>query len=156
VAVSGSWSASVSVVVGSGFGAGVFGLCREGADLDQVVSEDAVPAPGSGSVDAGEFGAVPAVASFEVVDPSFGSGPPFDLVAEGSPVLELAARGAGFGRARDRHAAHAERVQVGFNGCLAVTTVGGDRAGGASGAGGDPLDRRSQLRGVGGVPISTL
>ena len=35
--------------------------CGEGPDLDEVVSEDAVSAPGSGSADAGEFGAVPAV-----------------------------------------------------------------------------------------------
>ena len=69
--------------------------CGQGADLDEVVGEDALSAPGSGAVDAGEFGAVPAVASFEVVDPAFGSGAPFDLVAEGSPVFELAAGGAG-------------------------------------------------------------
>jgi hypothetical protein len=64
----------------------------EGADLDEVVGEDAVSAPGSGSVEAGEFGAVPAVAAFDVVDPSFGPGAPFELLAEGSPVFELAAR----------------------------------------------------------------
>ena len=57
----------------------------ESAYLDEVVCEYAVPAPGSGSVDAGEFGAVPAVASFEVADPAFGSGSPFDLGAEGPP-----------------------------------------------------------------------
>ena len=126
--------------------------CCEGADLDQVVGEDAVSAPGSGSVDAGEFGAVPAVASFDVVDPSFGSGAPFDLVAEGSSVFELAARGAGFARAWDRDAAHTELVQVAFDRCLAVAAVGGDRAWRAPGAAGDPFDRRGQLRGVGRVP----
>ena len=82
--------------------------CCEGADLDEVVGEHAVSAPRSGSVDAGEFGAVPAVASLDVVDPSFGSGPPFDLLAEGSSVFELATRGAGFTRAWDRHVAHTE------------------------------------------------
>jgi hypothetical protein len=60
---------------------GVGFSCREGADLDEVVGEYAVSAPGSGSVDAGEFGSVPPVASFDVVD---SSGPPFDLLAEGS------------------------------------------------------------------------
>ena len=89
--------------------------CGQGADLDEVVGEDAVSAPCSGAVDTGEVGTVPAVASFEVVDPSFGSCSPFDLVAEGSSVLELAARGAGFALARDGHAAHAELVQVVFN-----------------------------------------
>src|SRR3979490_485061 len=75
--------------------------CCEGADLDEVVGEDAVSAPGSGAVDAGEFGAVPAVASFDVVDPSFGSGPPFDFLAEGSPVFEFAAGRDGFGCSAD-------------------------------------------------------
>jgi hypothetical protein len=37
--------------------------CRGGADLDEVVGEDAASTPGSGSVDAGEFGAVRAVAA---------------------------------------------------------------------------------------------
>lgn len=71
-------------------------LCGECSALDRVVGEDAVSAPGSGAGDGGEFGAVPAVAAFDVVDPAFGSGSPFDLVAEGSSVFELAARGAGF------------------------------------------------------------
>jgi hypothetical protein len=125
--------------------------CCESADLDEVVGEDAVSAPGSGSVDAGEFGAVPAVASFDVVDPSFGSGPPFDLVAEGAPVFELAACGAGFGLTWDRHAAHTELKQVTFDRGLAVAAVGGDRTGRTSSAGGDALDRRGQLRGIGRV-----
>ena len=130
--------------------------CGEGADLDEVVGEDAVSAPGSGSVEAGEFGAVPAVASFDVVDPSFGSGAPFHLLAEGSAVFELAARRSGLASAGDRHAAHTELVEVAFHRGFAVAAVGGDRARGASGAAGDPFDRRCQLRGVGGFPISTL
>ena len=63
--------------------------CCERADLDAVVGEHAVSAPHSGSVDAGEFGAVPSVAAFDVVDSAFGSGPPFDLLAEGSSVFDL-------------------------------------------------------------------
>jgi hypothetical protein len=107
-------------------------------------------------VDAGEFGAVPAVASLDVVDPSFGSGPPFHLVAEGSSVFELSARGTGFTRSWDRDATHSELVQVVFDRRLAVTAVGGDRAWRVPGAGSDPFDRRGQLRGVGRVPISTV
>ena len=128
------------------------GSCCEGADFDQVVGEHAVSAPGSGSVDAGEFGAAPAVASFDVVDPSFGSGPPFHLVAEGSSVFELSARGTGFTRSWDRDATHSGLVQVVFDRRLAVTAVGGDRAWRVPGAGSDPFDRRGQLRGVGRVP----
>ena len=45
----------------------------------------------SGALDAGEMGAVPAEASFEVADPPFGSGWLFDLVAECSLVLVLVA-----------------------------------------------------------------
>ena len=46
--------------------------CGQDTDFDEVVGEDPVSAPGPDAVDAGEFGAVPAVASLEVVDPSFG------------------------------------------------------------------------------------
>lgn len=99
---SGRWGAAVVV------GAGV--SYREGADLDQVVSEYTVSASGSGSVDAGEFGAVPAVAAFDVVDPALGSGAPFDFVTEGSSVFELAASRSGFAAARDRHVAYPQGV----------------------------------------------
>ena len=125
--------------------------CCERADLDEVVGEHAVSAPRSGSVDAGEFGATPAVASLDVVDPSFGSRPPFHLVAEGSSVFELSARGTGFTRSWDRHATHSGLVQVVFDRRLAVAAVGGDRAWCVPGAGSDPFDRRDQLRGVCGV-----
>src|SRR3979490_114392 len=125
--------------------------CGEGADFDEVVGEDAVSAPGSGSVDAGEFGAVPAVAAFDVVDPTLRSGPPFHLLAEGASVFELAARRARFSRSWDRDAAYAEVVQVVFHRCLAVAAVGSDCARSVSGAGGDPCDRRDQLRGICGV-----
>jgi hypothetical protein len=73
----------------------VAGSAGEGGDLDQVVGQDAVSAPGPGAGDAGEFGAVPSVAAFHVVDPAFGSGSPFDLVAEGSSVLKCAGLGSG-------------------------------------------------------------
>ena len=69
-------------------------LCQ-GADLDQVVGEDAVSAPGAGSCQRGQFGAVPSVASLEVVDPAFASGPPFDLGAERFSMFELPPGGAG-------------------------------------------------------------
>jgi len=58
--------------------------CGEGADLDEVVGEDAVSAPGSGSIEAGELGPVPPVASLDVINPTLRSGAPFHFVAEGS------------------------------------------------------------------------
>src|SRR5262249_49389088 len=110
------WLASASAVGVS---------CRQGADLDEVVGEDAVSAPGSGTGDAGQFGAVPAVASFQMVDPSFGSGSPFDLVAEGASVFKLAAGCRGLAHPRDRYIAHSDLVQVAFNRGIAVAAVCG-------------------------------
>ena len=63
------------------------GSAGQGADLDQVVGEYPVPAPDRCSVPAVEAGAVPAVAAFEVADPAFAAGPPFDQLAEGAAVL---------------------------------------------------------------------
>src|SRR5258705_10441410 len=143
-----AWAFCAAVVVQMRLAGAGGGSCCEGADLDEVVSEDAVSAPGSGHADAGEFGAVPAVAALDVVDPSFGSGAPFDLLPEGSTVLELAPCGSRFALARDRHAAHAELVQVALHRCLAIAAIGGHRAGRVSGSGGDPFDVRGQLGGV--------
>src|SRR5262249_22658331 len=108
-------------------------------------------APGSGALDAGELGAVPAVAAFEVVDPSFGAGAPFDLVAEGSSVCELSAGGGRSVSAWDRHAALPELVEVMFDRGQAVTTISGHRPWWASGAAGDAFDRGCQLWCVGRV-----
>ena len=124
---------------------------REGADLDEVVGEDTVSAPGSGSVEAGEFGAVPSVASLDVVDAALGSGSPFHLVAEGSAVFELAASRSGLAPPGDRHGAHSELVEVVFHRSFAVAAVGGDGPPAASGMGNDPADRGGELRGVGGI-----
>src|SRR5258705_12087710 len=142
-----AWAFGAAVVVGWGLGGGGGCSCCGGADLEEVVSEDAVSAPGSGPADAGEFGAVPAVAAFDVVDPSFGSGAPFDLLPEGSTVLELAACGSRFALARDRHAAHAELVQVALHRCLAIAAIGGHPPRRVFGAGADPVHRRRQLGG---------
>src|SRR3954451_21056560 len=120
--------------------------CSEGADLDEVMGEDAVSAPGSGTVDAGEFGAVPAVASFQVIDPSFGPCPPFDLVAECSPMFEFATGGTGLANPRDPHIPPTELVEVAFNGGIAIAAIGGHRARWCSDAADDPFDRWSQLR----------
>lgn len=78
-----------------------------GTDLDDAVGEDAVAAPSSDAGDPGEFGAVPAIASFQVIDPSFGADAPIDLVTKGAPVFELATCDAAFAGAWSRHAAHA-------------------------------------------------
>jgi hypothetical protein len=99
----------------------------QGCDLDQVVGEDAVPAPDRGSVPAVQAGAVPAVASFEVADPSFAAGSPLDQLAEAGAGLEFLA-GRGGGRlAGDRDGADAKFAQVTLDGGVAVAAVGGDR-----------------------------
>jgi hypothetical protein len=48
-------------------------LADQGAELDEVVGEDAMAAPDGCSVLAVESGAVPAVGVLEVADPAFGS-----------------------------------------------------------------------------------
>jgi hypothetical protein len=50
--------------------------------LDQVVGEYAVFGSDSRTVDAREFGAVPAVAAFDVVDPAFGTDAPINRLAD--------------------------------------------------------------------------
>ena len=142
--VGGGWLGDVGLVV-------VLVSCGQGTELDEVMGEDAVSAPGSGAVDAGEVGAVPAVASLEVIDASFGAGSPFDLGAEGAPVLKLAAGCTGVTHPRDGHRANAELVEVVFDRCPAVAAVGGHCSWWASGAAGDPLDCWYQLGFVGGV-----
>ena len=99
------------------------------------MGENTVAAPGVGAFDASQLGEVPAIAPFEVVDSSFGSGSPVDPSAEGSPVFDFAASGTKFAPAGDSHACHAERAQLAFDGCLAVAAVGGDCAWWGSGAG---------------------
>lgn len=121
-------------------------LCGECSALDRVVGEDAVSAPGSGAGDGGEFGAVPAVAAFDVVDPAFGSGSPFDLVAEGSSVFELAARGAGF-------LLRAMATPRTPSSCRSSSTLASPYPRSAvtvPGAAGDPLDRCRASRRPGG------
>jgi hypothetical protein len=92
--------------------------------------------------------------SFEMVDPSFGSGSPFDLVAESSPMLELAAGSARFAYPRDGYGAYAQPVQVAFDGGQSVAAVSGHRPWWAAGAASDPLDRWRQLRCI--SRVSTL
>jgi hypothetical protein len=123
----------------------------QGADLDQVVGEGPAPAPDRGPLSGVQVGAIPAVASFEVADPSLRSGAPLEQLMEAAAVLDLLAGCGGSGLAGDRHGAHAALEQVTLDGWLAVAAVGGDRAGRAAGPAGDPLDSRCQLRAVGRV-----
>src|SRR6266508_742153 len=120
-------------------------------DLDQVVGEHHVSAPGSGALDRGQFGAIPSVAALDVADPALRPRPPFDLVAEGPSMFELAAGCAGFALARDGDAVHPELVQVAFDLGFAVAAISGDRVRRAPGAAGDPFDRWGELWRVCGV-----
>jgi Transposase, Mutator family len=101
------------------------GSVGESSDLDEVVGEEAVSAPDSGAADPDEFGAVPALAAFDVVDPALAAGAPLDLLAERSAVAELAPPRAGFASAWDGHVTHAELVQLLLDAGLAVAAVGG-------------------------------
>ena len=109
------------------------------------------PDPGSfGSVDAGS---VPSVAAFEGADPAFDAGSPLHGSSE-RPSVFLGLSGlAGFALAGDHHGADAQVVQGVVDLLLAVAAVGGDGAGRAAGAAGDPFDRGGELGCVGRVAL---
>jgi hypothetical protein len=87
-----------------------------------------------------------------VVPSPWQSGGPITLASD--TVLELSACGAGVALARNGHTAHAEVVQIPFDGGHAVAAVSGHRPWGTPGEAGDPLDRRRQLRCV--IRVSEL
>src|SRR3954447_27050033 len=96
----------------------VFGRCGsvdEAADLDEVVGEDAVPAPGSGAGEAVHAGAVQPEVAFRAADTSFAAGPPADHLAEGPAVLDLAAGGAGSALPWQDHVADPDGAQAGLD-----------------------------------------
>ena len=119
----------------------------EGADLDQVVGEDAVPGPDSGSFGAVDAGAIPAVATLEGADAAFTSGAPLDGSSERWPVFLGSPSLAGFAFTGYHDRAHAEVVQVVLDAFLAVAAVGGDGAWPTAGA---------SCGASGGLPISTV
>jgi hypothetical protein len=123
----------------------------KGGDLGQVVGEDSVARPGFRSFEAVQAGAVPAVASFEVADPAFASGSPFDRSAECPAVLDLVPGGTRSAFTRDHDMADAEASQCLFDSGLAVSAISGHGAGCLTGPVFDPLDRRSQLWCIGRV-----
>jgi hypothetical protein len=83
------------------------GRCRsrgEGAELEQVVGQNALARPDSGSFGAVGAGAVPAVASLEGADAAFTPCAPLNCSPERGPVFGSLSGGAGFTPAGD----HAE------------------------------------------------
>jgi hypothetical protein len=100
----------------------------ECSDLGEVMGEDAVAAPGAGTVDAVEQAAVPTGSAFEMADAALAFGSPLDQVAESTSVFGRPAGGAGFGLTRYRHGAHAKMMELGLDAGFAMAAVGGDRA----------------------------
>jgi hypothetical protein len=130
------------------------GRCRlggEDADLDQVVGQDAVAGPDSGSFGAVDAGAVPAVATLEGADAAFAPGAPFDCSSERGPVFGGSSGGAGVALAGDHDRTHSQIVQGVLDAFLAVATVGGHGGGRAPGACGDPYHGGHQLWRVGRI-----
>src|SRR3954451_23332152 len=84
---------------------------RQVRDLDEVVGEDAVAAPGSGAGEPVEAAAVEAVSAFEVADASFAAGAPPDEPAERPAVFVGAAGGVGSALAGDGDGGDPEGVQ---------------------------------------------
>lgn len=106
----------------------------QGADLDQAVGNDSVYAPGTSSGQCGQFGTVPFIAAFEVVDPSFACGSPFDLGAERFPMFELPPGNARSAGAWDGHTAHPElMMQIGLHRGVSVAAVSSHRRGSTPG-----------------------
>ena len=120
-------------------------------DLDEVVGEDSLPAPGFRSLKAVHAGAVPAVRTFEGADAAFGSGSPLDGSAEGSASFQLLSGQAGPPFPGNGDGANTEAGEGVVDGSLAVPTVSGHGAGCATGPGVHPLDCGSQLWCVSGV-----
>jgi hypothetical protein len=131
-------------------------LWDEAGDLDEVVVEDAVSAPGSGAVDGVASGAGPAEVAFEAVDASFRSGSPSDQSLEGAALLEATSSDGGFAFARQYDGAHAEGFEGVFDGLFSVAAIGGDRSGNAASPRGDARDAGTSMGASGGLPISTL
>ena len=95
--------------------AGVFGFDRrssfeEAGDLDEVVGEDAVPAPGSGALESIDAGAVESEVAFRAADPSFAASPPSHHLLERAPVLDLAAGRVRSAFAGQHNMTHADRA----------------------------------------------
>src|SRR5258708_26430238 len=88
------------------------GSAGQGADLDQVVGEDPVPAPDRGSFAAVQPGAVPVVSALEAADPAFAAGSPPDEPAEPAGVFDGPAGGGVPGFARAGNRAPPERLQA--------------------------------------------
>jgi hypothetical protein len=87
----------------TGFGFRVRWSGLEAGDLGEVVAEDAVAAPGSGSLDPVEAGSCPPVLTFQRRDPSLDAGPPPDQLTEVFFLLARFAFLAGFARAGYRN-----------------------------------------------------
>jgi len=121
-------------------------------DLDEVVVEDAVPAPGSSPVDAVGAGAVESEVAFRAADPSFATGPPSDHLFERSPVLDLASCGVRSAFAWEHDMAHTQLAQCVFDAGFAVPAIGGRGVRDSTRATSDPFDCGCEHRRVGRVP----
>jgi hypothetical protein len=135
------------VVAGGVLGSGRGSSAGEGADLDQVVAEYPVPVPDGSSIAAVQPGAVPAVSVLEVADPAFAAGRHLTSVRK-PRACSTARRAAEAWLCAGWRPCVPRGPQVLLGRGLAVPAVGGDRAGRAAGAPGDPADRRRELGSV--------
>jgi hypothetical protein len=105
------------VALGSRLIFGVLRLGGQGADLDEVVGQNAMSSPDSGPFGAVDACAVPAVSAFEGADPAFASGSAFHRSPEcPTPFLGLSDL-AGSALARDHDRAHTHLVQAVIDAC---------------------------------------
>src|SRR4051794_16388961 len=102
---------------------GRFPSVDEAAGLDEVVGEDAEPAPGSGAGEAVHAGSVQPEVAFRAADTSFAAGSPADHLAEGPAVLDLAAGRARSALAWQDHVADAGSSEAGLDVGFAVAAI---------------------------------
>ena len=109
-------------------GPGVVGF-GQGGDLGGVVGEHAPAAPGLGAGVAVHEGAPPAPVAFQGGDTAFGSGAPFDQLAEPAAALARWGGRRWVGPAGDGHVLDAQGFRSASTLASAVAAVGGDLRG---------------------------
>ncbi len=121
-------------------------------ELDEVVREHAVCAPGAGAGVAAQTGAAPRPVSLEMRDASFASGAPLDGVDELVSVFDGAARLGGSAGAWDDDGGHPGGGEIGLDGWVPVAAIGGHQRWRHAQVGAEAFDGRAEQLCVGRVP----
>src|SRR4051812_20558854 len=124
-------------------GLGGHGLPLHTCEFDDIVSENAVPAPDPRAGVATEPGAAPHEVAFEARDPPLAASTPLDRFDELCAPLNLDSRGGRLTGTGNNDNAHTGTLQIGLDAGIPVTPIGGEDADSARQLGADPGKRRS-------------